>query len=123
MTIEYNGDPERLRGSANNTAACLGELESHLKALFMVQDDLHDAVQSKGTGVAIYNSLGDAHSKGKILAGTLQEIIDELNNTGVQVELQDLEGAGRVNAALGNDHAVDAGSWSESSAAKINTSW
>lgn len=123
MSITYTGDPARLQSSADNTAACLGELESHLKALTNVQDELHAAVVSSGAGSAIYNSLGNAWQSGKSLAGTLQEIVTELKNTGVQVHSQDLEGAGRINAALGADGGVDAGTWSTSSAAKIDTNF
>lgn len=111
MSIVFNGDPEVLRGTANHTAACLGELESHLKALMGVQDELYAAVVSRGTGSAIYRTLGEAHHSGTVLAGTLQQIVDELSQTGVSVDAQDLEGAGRVNALLGDDGEVDAGTW------------
>ncbi|NNH73232.1 hypothetical protein HLB23_25810 [Nocardia uniformis] len=114
MTITYTGDPAALQSSANNTAACLGELESHLKALAATQDELHTAVVSQGAGNAIYNTLGNAHVRGLSLAGTLQQIVDGLSDTGVKVDLEDLEGAARVNAAMGDDGVVDGGAGASS---------
>ncbi|MFE9575215.1 hypothetical protein ACFYO1_02420 [Nocardia sp. NPDC006044] len=117
MSITFTGDAHQMQNSANQTAACCGELESHLKSLSFVQDELHAAVVSQGAGNAIYNTLGNAHTSGLSLAGTLQQIIDALNVAGVQVDAQDMEGAAHVNAVLGADGHVDGGTWANSAAA------
>ncbi|WP_331723063.1 hypothetical protein [Nocardia sp. NBC_00511] len=108
----YTGDPARLQSSANSTTQCLNELENQLTALSNVQDDLHQAVVSAGTGAAIYNTLGDAWQKGKALAGTLGDIVTQLSQTGVRVDAQDIENASHVNSSVGG--------WSTSAAAGIN---
>ncbi|MEV6280161.1 hypothetical protein [Nocardia sp. NPDC051832] len=126
MTSPNSGvisDEVRLQNTANNTAACLGELESHLKALSFVQDELRVAVVSQGAGHAIYNALGQAHAAGRPLATVLQHLSDQLKKTGYSVNIEDLEGAAKVNAALGGDGVVDAGGWSTADTAKVQTNW
>ena len=123
MSITYTGDPTRLQKGANDTAACLGELESQLRALSNVQDALQSAVQSQHTGQSIYNALGNAWHKGKTLAGTLQNIIDQLQKSGVHVDTQDLSGKAQIDAKqalIGGDGAT-VGSWAGASG-KIDAS-
>jgi hypothetical protein len=121
MAITYTGDPSRVQTAANNTAACHGELETQLRSLAHHQEWLQAAVQSQHTGTAIYNALGNAWTQGKALSGTLQNITDALSQSGVNVDVQDLEGAAKLNAM----HAMapgagDVGTW-QGGAAKINT--
>ncbi|MGV9411217.1 hypothetical protein ACWDOP_14975 [Nocardia sp. NPDC003693] len=122
MAITYTGDPSRLQSSANQTAVCLGELESALQGLAAVNTELQASVVSPNTGMAINNTLSNAWNKGKTLGGTLQQIINELGATGVKIDFEDLEGAARVNAVRGADGAVDAGQWTGTT--KVDTaSW
>lgn len=115
-TGPFQVEAAQLNSTVNNTAGCLGELDNHLKALAWVQDELHGAVVSQHTGQAIYQTLGDAHVKGKNLAGTLQRLIDELKNAGATMDASDLDGAGKVLAGQVADGSADASQW-------VNTSW
>ncbi|MGF6887639.1 hypothetical protein ABIA39_006256 [Nocardia sp. GAS34] len=118
-TITYTGDPQLLQKGANDTASCLGELESQLRALSNVQDLLQAAVQSDHTGQKIYSALGNAWTQGKSLAGTLEQISEGLARSGVQVDAEDLQGAAKIAAqqATGDGSGADLGNWS----GKINT--
>ncbi len=121
--ITFNGDPQKMKTSANNTAACQGELEVRLSALAGVQDELHAAVVSKGAGDAIYNALGNAHTAGKSLSQTLQEIISTLGDFSVKADAQDTDAGSQI-ARAGNDGVSGGSTWSGSNAAVsgINTS-
>ncbi|MBF6351338.1 MULTISPECIES: WXG100 family type VII secretion target [Nocardia] len=101
-------DPEQMYSSANHTAACLGELESHLKALVGTQDELQAAVTG-ATGTAIYNALGNSYQRGVELANFLQNIVDNMQNAGVKLDGADLDAQGMINFEMGADGAVDAG--------------
>lgn len=117
-------DPDQVKTSAANTAACLGELEGHLNGMSNAQDEMQVAVKGQ-TGAAIYKTMGEAYSKGKALAGTLNEIVVALKEHGVKIDASDLDAAGQVAAAQGGDGSVDSGSgWSNSSESKLDTkSW
>jgi hypothetical protein len=119
MAITYTGDPSRLQKGAQDTASCLGELDSQLRALQNVQDELHAAVVSQHTGAAIYTTLGNAWTQGKSLAGTLQQIVDQLQQSGVHVDTQDLEGKAKLDAVQGltAGDSTNLGDWSNSAAA------
>ncbi|MCX4092195.1 hypothetical protein [Nocardia sp. alder85J] len=94
-------DPTQLSQSSKDTATCLGELESYLKALMSTQAELQTAVQSQHTGQAIYNALANAQQAGTKLAGTLDQIVNALQQAGVKVDTQDLEGGSKVDAVAG----------------------
>ncbi|MBF6175640.1 hypothetical protein [Nocardia blacklockiae] len=91
MAITYTGDPSQLQTGAKNTAGCLGELENHLRALTNLQDEFGTAVKSEATAPALRQAFIDAYTKGKALGGSLQNIIDALNTSGVQVSQADAE--------------------------------
>jgi WXG100 family type VII secretion target len=118
-------DPEEMYSSANHTAACLGELESHLKALVGTQDELQAAVTG-ATGQAIYNALGNSHEKGRELAAFLQNIVNNMQQAGVKLDGADLDGSAMVNFEMGNDGAVDTGvgtgDWNNQQQEKVDTS-
>ncbi|MFI5715859.1 WXG100 family type VII secretion target [Nocardia sp. NPDC051750] len=118
-------DPEQMYSSANHTAACLGELESHLKALVGTQDELQAAVTGS-TGTAIYTALGNSHEKGRELATFLQDIVNNMQQAGVKLDGADLDGAGMVNFEMGNDGVVDTGAgtgtWNNGVQEKVDTS-
>lgn len=123
MTITYTGDRSQMQKGANDTATCLGELENQLRALTNVQDLLRAAVKSDHTGHAIDSALGNAWTKGKALAGTLEQIVEQLAQSGVHVETQDLDGKARMlasDAMSGVNHgdAPSVGGWT----GKIDTS-
>ncbi|WP_306355961.1 MULTISPECIES: hypothetical protein [unclassified Nocardia] len=105
----FDAEPEVLTNNATHAAACLGELEGNLKTLASSQDELHTAVVSAGAGQAIYNTLGNAHAAGVKLAGTLQQIIDALTDSGGKIEMADLDAQARVYAAAGADGILDGG--------------
>ncbi|GAB2693877.1 hypothetical protein [Nocardia thraciensis] len=111
----YVGEPDELKGSAQQTSDRLDELERQLKSLVGVQDELRAAVVSKGAGDAIYTTVGNAHERGKALAGTLSKIITDLNQAGVKVEADDLQGAQQIlrSEAAGENWTGGQGSWSD----------
>ncbi|WP_280265227.1 hypothetical protein [Nocardia wallacei] len=127
----YIGEPDELRGSAKTTGDRLDVLEGLLKNLTGVQDELRAAVVSKGAGDAIYNTVGNAHERGKSLAGTLAKIISDLNQAGVKVESDDLAGAQQILKAealeaqpgyqAGEDWTGGRGSWSDGAMSQTNT--
>ncbi|MFE4459536.1 hypothetical protein ACFROC_19450 [Nocardia tengchongensis] len=115
-TGPFQVEVSQLNSTVNNTAGCLGELDNHLKALAWVQDELHAAVVSQHTGQAIYQTLGDAHQKGKSLGGALQQLIDTLKLAGASMDASDLDSAGKVLAGQVADGGADSSQW-------VNTSW
>jgi hypothetical protein len=115
-----NVDPAKLQVGATNTAASLGELESHLSGLSNAQDELAVAVRG-ATGTAANQALINAYTAGKSLGGTLQEIIDALTDAGVKIDASDLDAAGQVHAKAGADGHFDAGS-GVAAASKVNLS-
>jgi uncharacterized protein YukE len=56
------------------------------------QDELFAAVKGD-TGRAIYQTMSQAHSSGKSLAATLQEIVDALTDSGVKIDAHDVASA------------------------------
>ncbi|MEV5840101.1 hypothetical protein [Nocardia sp. NPDC052112] len=100
-------DPEKLKTGAANSSACLGELEGCLNGMWSAQDELAAAVPpTSQTGRAAQTALSNAYNAGKSLGGTLQEIIDALNDAGVKIDAHDLDAASQVTHSGG-----DAGSY------------
>ncbi|NKY87247.1 hypothetical protein [Nocardia veterana] len=114
--ITFNGDPHKMQTTANNTHGCHVELEARLSALANLQDELHAAVVSQGAGSAIYNALGNAHTKGKALSSTLQEIVTTLSDFGVNAQVTDDDIRNQINRAAAEGGLSD-GTWSGSEAA------
>ncbi|MFE9327731.1 hypothetical protein ACIHDR_40095 [Nocardia sp. NPDC052278] len=103
-------DPEKLKTGAANSAACLGELEGHLNGLWSAQDELAAAVPpSSQTGRAAQTALSSAYNAGKSLGGTLQEIIDALNDAHVKIDAHDLDAASQVSHSGNADGFVGTG--------------
>lgn len=127
MTSMTELNPEQVQASANNTAACLGELESHLSGMSNAQDEMYAAVKGQ-TGAAIYKSMGEAYSKGKNLAAKLQEIMEALKETGVKVDASDLDASSQVVAKGLNGefdgNSADGGGWTSNQQSNIDLkSW
>ncbi|APE36905.1 hypothetical protein BOX37_26565 [Nocardia mangyaensis] len=89
--------------------ALQGNHEGYLKALLGVQDELAAAIVSPGAGAAVREAMTNAHSKGADLAVKLQEIITTLQDTGIKIDVSDMEGAAQVRnaASLGTNGVVD----------------
>ncbi|MGY4098691.1 hypothetical protein ACW2Q0_03875 [Nocardia sp. R16R-3T] len=102
-------DPDKLKTGAANSAACLGELEGCMNGLWSAQDELAAAVHG-ATGRAAQTALSNAYNAGKSLGGTLQEIIDALNDAGVKIDAQDLDAAAQVGASAVDQGYLGAGS-------------
>lgn len=113
MTTTYNGEPAVLQETAKNAMACQGELEGYLRSWMGLRDEFASAVKGSQTGLAIQTTMDNAHTSGRKLAETLQQIIDTLKDTGVRIDATDLESAARVQQAvsLGTDSKVDTASW------------
>ncbi|MFX0579079.1 WXG100 family type VII secretion target [Nocardia nepalensis] len=101
-------DPDKLKTGAANSAACLGELEGCLNGMWSAQDELAAAVKG-ATGHAAQKALSDAYNAGKSLGGTLQEIIDALNDAHVKIDAHDLDAAQQVTHSGNADGFVSAG--------------
>ncbi|MEV6427521.1 hypothetical protein [Nocardia sp. NPDC051463] len=107
MTSWTNVVPAKVQTAANNSTSCLGELESHLNGLSSAQDELEVAVRGM-TGTAIRETLTSAYQSGKSLAATLQEIVDALADSGVQIDAHDVNAAAEYKQ-FGADGSVSEG--------------
>ncbi|WP_062988208.1 hypothetical protein [Nocardia anaemiae] len=94
-----NADPEVLIPTAKTGLGLQGNHEGYMKALLAVQNELQAAVKSPGGGVAIQQAMQNAWEKGNNLAQKLQDILNELLNTGVKVDASDMEAAAHVQHA------------------------
>jgi len=116
-------NPANVKSCQQNATACLGELESHLNGMSGAQDELYAAVKGQ-TGNAIYQAMGRAYESGKSLAGTLQQICDEMGITSANLDSFDLEGASRIHAEAGADGEAATGAADGAVASKVDTrSW
>ncbi len=103
--------------------ALQGNHEGYLKALLGVQDELAAAIVSEGAGTAVREAMTNAHQKGHDLAVKLQEIIQTLQDTGIRIDVSDMDAAAQVRNAtsLGTNGVVDVAAPSGSTS--INYNW
>jgi hypothetical protein len=99
MANVMTGDKALLQQAADSTYSNLTQLEKNLNDITKAQLALHDALVSEHTGPAAQAAFDNAISKGKQLAGTLQHIMDGLHSAGVNVDAQDMQNKGKLNAS------------------------
>ncbi|TLF55296.1 hypothetical protein [Nocardia cyriacigeorgica] len=127
MAGELNADPEVLIPAAKTAMGLQGNHEGYLKSLMAVQDELSAYVKSPGGGAQIRTSMMEAHSKGSSLAQTLQEIIQVLHDSGVKIDVSDMDAAAQVQRAtsFGSDgmNSVSGDVTGAGANQKINVNW
>ncbi|MEV0297695.1 hypothetical protein [Nocardia sp. NPDC050710] len=123
MAGELNANPDQLIPAAKTGIGLQGNHEGYLKSLIAVQDELQAAVKSQGGGVAIQQAMTQAWEKGSALSTSLQEIINTLLDTGIKVDVSDMENAAQVQraTAFGLDGVNSVAG--DMSGGKVNTHW
>ena len=101
MANTLTGDKALLQQAADSTYKNLTALDGNLNQLSVAQATLQGAMVSEHTGTSVYNALENAVSHGKKLAGTLQSIIDSLHQAGINVDAQEMENKGKLDALGG----------------------
>ncbi|WP_327148000.1 hypothetical protein [Nocardia sp. NBC_01329] len=92
-------DPEVLIPAAKSALGLQGNHEGYLKSMLAVQDELAAYVQSPGAGNQIAQAMNSAHTAGKQLSQLLQEIIETLQDTGIKIDVSDMENAAQLQNA------------------------
>lgn len=89
--------------------ALQGTHEGYLASMLGVQDELQAAVKSPAGGMAIQQTMTGAYEAGKALSVSLQEIITVLQESGVKIDVSDMDAAAQLNnaTALGGSGKVD----------------
>ncbi|WP_280241696.1 hypothetical protein [Nocardia abscessus] len=121
MAGELNAVPDQLIPSAKTAMGLQGNHEGYLKALLGVQDELQAAVKSPGAGNQIVAAMTDAHQAGADLGRQLQEIIQTLLDTGIAVDVQDMENAARVLQATA--FGIDGVAGNDAATGKVDLTW
>ncbi|NKY59831.1 hypothetical protein [Nocardia flavorosea] len=96
MATAYFGDPADVIAAATEGYGLHGELEGYLSSWMGLKDDYQAAVNGNETGKQIQLTMQAAYDSGKRLAGTMQQILDTLKETGVKVDGMDLEMAAQI---------------------------
>ncbi|MGW0182974.1 hypothetical protein [Nocardia sp. NPDC003345] len=113
-------DPGTLASVATKMAGPLGTLEGNLQQLAGIQGDLNSHVQGQ-TGKAVYNALGNAYETGRHVASFMQTIMDTIQDSGINFDNLDLDGAARIGADGGLDVGTTSGSWNNNSAEGVQS--
>ncbi|MGK8520047.1 hypothetical protein ACRS6B_00060 [Nocardia asteroides] len=96
MAEELIAEPDQLIPSAKTAMGLQGNHEGYLKALIGVQNELEAAVRSPGGGNQIQAAMAEAHQAGAELGRQLEDIIQTLLETGIAVDVKDMENAAQV---------------------------
>jgi len=120
MPVPYKGTPTELIQTAKNAMVNQGELEGYLRSWMSLRDDFAAFVKDSHTAASIQTTMDSAHTSGKKLAQTLQDILELLRDTGVKIDATDLENKARVDRSsvtglsgvqTGTNSSVDTASW------------
>lgn len=121
MAGELNAVPDQIIPTAKTGLGLQGNHEGYLKALIGVQDELQAAVDSPGAGKQIVVAMTDAHKEGADLGRQFQEILQMLLDTGVKVDVTDMENAARVLQATA--FGLDGIAGNDPKTGKVDLTW